>query len=141
MSEVRAERRAASSPSPTSGDGDAPADDSARVRRRARRATRWGSVFTVLALCGLGFLGWQGFDASLKVKGGATSKIITDPAAPGYVASVDPSPVHLVAITDDADALSAFVLFVPDPGGGSGTIVWTLGELIVDVDGTDTALN
>jgi hypothetical protein len=48
--------------------------------------------------------------------------------------------VHLIALTDDSDALSAFVVLVPDASGSGGSIIWSLGELVVDVDGTPTAI-
>jgi hypothetical protein len=108
--------------------------------KRRRRAVRVYSVVTVVALAGIGWLGYQGYDASLKVKGGATATVITDPSAPGYVAAVDATPVHLIALTDDSDALSAFVVLVPDASGSGGSIIWSLGELVVDVDGTPTAI-
>jgi len=134
-------RQVDSSPSRTTsdGDGDAP-PASPTPRPRGRRAVTFFSVFTVVALVGLGVLGYLGYDASLKIKGGATANVITDPAAPGYVAAVDASPVHLVALTAADDELSAFLLFVPDPAGGDGTIVWCLGELVVQVDGAATSL-
>ena len=116
--------------------GSAPeADDGRTARIRAAQRRRWAvrgfSVTTVVALAGVSWLGYQGYDASLKVRGGATAEVITDPSAPGYIAAVDASPVHLVALTDSDDELSAVLLFVPDPSGG-GTIVWSLGELVVE---------
>ncbi len=111
------------------------ADDGRTARIRAAQRRRWAvrgfSVTTVVALAGVSWLGYQGYDASLKVRGGATAEVITDPSAPGYIAAVDASPVHLVALTDSDDELSAVLLFVPDPSGG-GTIVWSLGELVVE---------
>lgn len=133
------DRQVGSSPSDPTGDGDASAPRRPQPRR-GHAAVRVFSVVTVLAVVGLGWLGYEGFDAARRVKGGATATVITDPAAPGFVAAVDATPVYLVALTDADDALSAFLLFVPDPGGGVGSIVWTLGELIVEVDGNPVAL-
>ena len=140
MSEAMTDERSLAS-SPPVADGEAePTLHRTRTWKRRRAAVRVFTVLTVVALVGFGWLGIQGYDAARKIKGGATAKVITDPSAPGYVAAVDASPVHLVALTDASDALSAFLVVVPDPAGGAGTIIWSLGELVVDVDGTPTAL-
>ena len=133
------DRRAGSSPRPPRGDGDPDRPPTASAHRTAR-IVRAFSLLTVLSLVGLGVLGVQGYDAARKIKGGGTATIVTDPAAPGFVAAVDATPVHLVAVTDASDALSALVVFVPDPAGGAGTVVWSLGELVVDEDGTKASL-
>lgn len=135
------DRTTASSPPPGSPEADAtPALHRPHAWKRRRNAVRVFSILTVLALVGLGWLAVQGYDAARRIKGGATATIITDPAAPGFVAAVDATPVHLVALTDAEDALSALVVFVPDPGGGRGSIIWSLGELVVEIDGDQTAL-
>lgn len=124
-------------------DGTGGADEAPhrnRAWKRRRNAVRWFSVVTVLALGGLTFLGYQGYDAAKNVTGGATATVITDPTAPGFVAAVDPTPVHLLALTTTDDALSALIVLVPDPSGSGGSILWSLGELVVEIDGKETAL-
>ncbi|MFN8050596.1 MAG: LytR C-terminal domain-containing protein [Acidimicrobiales bacterium] len=111
-----------------------------RADKRRRNAVRWFSVLTVVCVAGLGGLGYRGYELARQMKGGATSKVITDPAAPGFVAAVDPTPVHLLALTNADDALSALIVLVPATSGGGGNVVWSLGELVVDVDGTATSL-
>ena len=121
--------------------GRGAADDARdRAARRRRNAVRWCAVLTVVALGGLGWMGLQGYDAATKIKGGAQATIVTDPSAAGFVAAVTPSPVHMLALTDADDSLSALFLLVPATTGGGGSVVWSLGELIIEVDGEKTSL-
>lgn len=104
---------------------------------RARTAVRFGAAFFLLAAVGLGALVTVGYGWARDMRGGATAEVVTDPAAPGYLATVDPTPVHLLAITGADDELSAFWVVVPSASGG-GSVIWSLGELIVQIDGKDT---
>lgn len=105
---------------------------------RGRRATRWYAAFTAVATVALVVLGLEGWNTAKGMRGGATTEVISDPDAPGFIATVDPTPVHLVALTTSADELSAVFVIVPAARGG--TVVWTLGELVVDVDGEPKSL-
>lgn len=119
--------------------GDGPGDESgSRTSPRARTATRWYAAFTVVALVALVVLGVEGWNTARAMRGGATTEVISDPDAPGFIATVDPTPVHLMALTTADDALSAVFVMVPAARGG--TVLWTLGELVVDVEGEPKSL-
>ncbi|MEZ5320682.1 MAG: hypothetical protein R2698_01090 [Microthrixaceae bacterium] len=115
--------------------------DSRRDAGGAGRRRRWLPValLSIPALVATVLLGIVGWSSALKVRGGVTSSVVTDPNAPGYVASVQPSPVHLIAVTDEDRALNAMIVIAPRTGGG-GTILWVPGELIVTVDGEQHSL-
>lgn len=164
MTETLSDPRAAS-PGPDPAIADARSDGSAtggagpeeadRIHRpkawkRRRRAVRWWSFLTFVALVALVALGFVGYDAATDLRGGAVSKVITDPGAAGFVASVEPTPVHLLALVDGDDELSAFVALVPPDGGaddatdaqvGEGAVLWSLGELVIERDGAETSLS
>ncbi|HMX65783.1 MAG TPA: LytR C-terminal domain-containing protein [Microthrixaceae bacterium] len=78
------------------------------------------AAFAVLIVA-LALLGYQ---ASRLITGGGTDKV-TDPAAPGYVAEVRPTPVDLVAVTTD-DGVLAGVLIVSSAGAKTGGTVSAL---------------
>lgn len=123
-------------------DSPAPSDDpapaSGRSPRNGRRSTRWFAVWTVVALVALSALAIEGVRTARSMRGGATTEVISDPDAPGFIATVDPTPVHLVALTTANDELSCVMVLVPATRGG--TMVWTLGELVMDVDGQPKSL-
>ncbi|MSX76122.1 MAG: hypothetical protein F2744_10695, partial [Actinobacteria bacterium] len=61
-----------------------------KANRRRHQATVTQGVLTflfVLALIGLGFVGWK---SALKITGGRVSEV-TDPAAPNFIAKVEPT--------------------------------------------------
>ena len=71
------------------------------VRRRRRRriviAQAGVTALFAVLLVGLLLVGWS---SALRITGGSDDAV-TDPAAPGYVASVRPTPVTLIAFTAD----------------------------------------
>ena len=101
-----------------------------RSRRRGRRRTTgWWIAATVLFLAALGALGFIGYRSSLKITGGTPA--VTDPAAPGYVAEVEPTPVQLLAIQDAAGKLAAALIVVTDAGGTGGTVISVPAQLFM----------
>lgn len=103
-----------------------------------RRSTRWFALWTLVALVALSVLAVEGVRTARAMRGGATTEVIKDPDAPGFIATVDPTPVHLVALTTEDDELSSVIVLVPATRGG--TAIWTLGELVMDVDGQPKSL-
>jgi LytR cell envelope-related transcriptional attenuator len=82
-----------------------------KARQRRRRATIVQSVLTVVfvvALVALGLVGWR---SSLKLTGGRDLEV-TDPAAPGYVAEVNPTTADLVAVTASDGSLATMLLLL-----------------------------
>jgi hypothetical protein len=95
----------------------------AAVRKRRRRRVLVGQVvFTVVAaglLVALVAVGWR---SAMRITGGS-DEIVTDPAAPGYVAEVRPTPVTLIAVTGDGEELIALLIVIDDPGTDGVTAV------------------
>ena len=67
----------------------------------------------VVALIGLGFVGWK---SALKITGGRVSEV-TDPAAPNFIAKVEPTNVDLVAVTAADGSLLTALFLLSDPAG------------------------
>lgn len=61
-----------------------------------------------------------GYRASRLITGGGTERV-TDPAAPGFVAEVRPTPVDLVAVTTEDGALAGVLIAAASADGG-GTV-------------------
>jgi hypothetical protein len=99
------------------------------TQRRRHRTTGWLLATTVVFLGLLAGLAFVGYRASLKITGGTSS--VTDPAAPGYVAEVQPTPVDLVAITDDEGGLAGAVIVTAGAGGKGGTVIPVPAELVL----------
>lgn len=94
----------------------------AQRRRRRRRVTILQSVVTLLAVVALCAMSWLGYRYVLRITGGA-DEIVTDPAAPGYVAEVRSTAVSLVAVTGDGDELISVLIVVDDAGAAGITAV------------------
>jgi hypothetical protein len=77
------------------------------------------TVVFVALVAGLVFAGYR---ASLRITGG-TDLEVTDPAAPGYVAEVKPTPVDLLVLTDGEDRLAAGVVVAAGPEGSGGVVL------------------
>jgi hypothetical protein len=93
-----------------------------KARLRRRRATIVQSVLTVVfvvAMLALGFVGWR---SSLKLTGGRDLEV-TDPAAPGYVAEVNPTTADLIAVTGPDEGLATMLLVLGGGEGSSTTVV------------------
>ena len=84
----------------------------------------WQLATTILFVALLAGLAFTGYRASRLITGGGTDTV-TDPAAPGYVAEVRPTPVDLVAITTDSGDLAG-VLIVSGASAESGGTVSAL---------------
>jgi len=95
-----------------------------RSRRTGRRTVWWQLGTTVLFGVLLVALAAVGYRASLLITGGGTDRV-TDPAAPGYVAEVKPTPVDMVAVTAEDGSLAS-VLVVSTPVSGSAATVSVL---------------
>jgi len=106
-----------------------PSTPSRKRRRGRRRTTGWWVAATLLFLVALGALGFIGYRSSLKITGGTPA--VTDPAAPGYVAEVEPTPVELLAVQDAAGKLAAALIVVTDAGGTGGTVISVPAQLFM----------
>ena len=93
-----------------------------RIESRQRRITRMQAGVTILFVVLLAALVWLGYRATLEVGGGSDSRV-TDPTAPGYLAT----PVHTIVdsyvVTDDDGGYVTSLLVVPDSSGSGGTVV------------------
>ena len=112
--------------------------DKARHRLANRRtlafpaAFPWRWLFPVLMVgfaAAIPLLGKSGADAVLRSNSGTLVDRITDPAAPGYLAAVEQTPVGLVVTTDADDALvgATIVTAFADGGGYVITVPLPLG--------------
>jgi len=106
-----------------------PSTPSRKRRRGRRRTTGWWVAATLLFLAALGAIGFIGYRSSLKITGGTPA--VTDPAAPGYVAEVEPTPVELLAVQDAAGKLAAALIVVTDAGGTGGTVISVPAQLFM----------
>ncbi|CAB4539526.1 unannotated protein [freshwater metagenome] len=89
-----------------------------KAQKRRKRATVIQGVLSavfVLALILLGFIGWN---SALKITGGRVSEV-TDPAAPNFIAKVEPTNVELVAVTAPDGSLVTMFFLLSDPAGKS----------------------
>ena len=87
-----------------------------KADKRRHQATVMQGVLTflfVVALIGLGFVGWK---SALKITGGRVSEV-TDPAAPNIIAKVEPTNVDLVAVTAADGSLLTALFLLSDPAG------------------------
>ena len=87
-----------------------------KANKRRHQATVMQGVLTflfVVALIGLGFVGWK---SALKITGGRVSEV-TDPAAPNFIAKVEPTNVDLVAVTAADGSLLTALFLLSDPAG------------------------
>ncbi len=108
-----------------------------KADKRRHQATVMQGVLTflfVVALIGLGFVGWK---SALKITGGRVSEV-TDPAAPNFIAKVEPTNVDLVAVTAADGSLVTALLLLSDPAGkqkgadaAANTVVVVSGGLIL----------
>ncbi|CAN5663070.1 hypothetical protein BH20ACT2_BH20ACT2_11740 [soil metagenome] len=99
---------------------------SLRRRRRARRAAIGAAlVFLVAAVPTLGYVGYRTVADS---RGGQVLDPVTDPAAAGYQALVEPTPTALVVHADDEGDLAALTVLSLGPEGEGG------GAIFVPVD-------
>lgn len=98
------------------------ADDD-RAARRAGPVARWTFIGALaLLVLAVPVLTVVGAKAVLRSNSGRELNVVTDPAAPGYEAAVDPTPTMLVTQTDDAGAISGVtVLSLNASGGGNLT--------------------
>lgn len=94
----------------------------AQRKRRRRRTMAVQVAFTVIALVVAVALVWTGWRSTLRITGGR-NELVTDPAAPGYVAEVRSTPVSLVAVTGDAGELITLLMVISDPGTKAATAV------------------
>ena len=93
-----------------------------KADKRRHQATVMQGVLTflfVVALIGLGFVGWK---SALKITGGRVSEV-TDPAAPNFIAKVEPTDTVSLAFLTDGKV---------EPVGKSGsnrlsgnTLIWS----------------
>ncbi len=116
----------------------APATGRGRRRVVRRRTTRWWVAATVLSALAVLALGWVGWRASLRITGGTPA--VTDPAAPNYVAEVEPTPVELVAVQDEGGALGAALVVISEPDGSGGTVVPVSSQLFAPATPTSPQL-
>jgi hypothetical protein len=100
----------------------------ARRRRRARRKQRvFLAVFgtcTVLLVLAVPVLGWIGFHTVYESRTGKVVHPNLDPAAPGYEAQVEPTPVELVAQMDDELNLLSVTVLTLRAGDQGGAVLF-----------------
>ena len=93
----------------------------AKVRKKRQRMLGVQVATSLLFVALLVGLAWVGYQASLRITGGGSSKV-TDPDAPGYVAEVRPTPVDMVAVTNDAGELASVLVVTEGADGKGGTV-------------------
>ena len=116
-----------------------------RLRRRRRPAPKanwfWRFVFPLM-VAGAGIavlLLWEaGTKAVLDSTDGEELAVVTDPAAPGFEAFVDPTPTMLLVHTDGGQLSGVTVLSQTALDNG-GTAVLLSADLLVEVDGVAAA--
>ena len=116
---------------------------SARVRpQRARRSVWWRvgypAAFVLLALA-IPALVWVGLRVILDSTDGQLVSRVTDPAAPGYEAVVDPTPTNLVVSVDADGKLDSLSLLALTSDGVGGVITIPAGT-VVPIDTADLSL-
>ena len=92
-----------------------------RTKKKRQRVVVFQVISTGLFLALLAGLGWVGYQSSLRITGGNSSKV-TDPSEPGYVAEVRPTPVDMVAVTDPSGALASVLVVTEGADGKGGTV-------------------
>ncbi|MDG1409960.1 MAG: LytR C-terminal domain-containing protein [Acidimicrobiales bacterium] len=116
-----------------------------RLRRRRRPAPKanwfWRFIFPLM-VAGAGIavlLLWEaGTKAVLDSTDGEEFAVVTDPAAPGFEAFVDPTPTMLLVHTDGGQLSGVTVLSQTALDNG-GTAVLLSADLLVEVDGVAAA--
>lgn len=112
-------------------------DRATDAARHHRRALGVYAVATVLFAGAVGYLAKNGYDRSLELTGGVNpSAGALSPDSPGYEASVQPTPVSLVAVMgDDHQPVNVAVVATPPGKNGGGTVVLLPLDTIGSVDG------
>lgn len=105
------------------------------MRRRRRSITWVVLVVSLLVLAGIGTLGYLGYQASLDISGGELLEVESDPAAPGFEAVVQATPVHLAVLLDEQGSVSAINLFSRSAGETGGSILFIPISAAVDIEG------
>lgn len=114
---------------------EAPAVRSARKRPAPSPHPFWGLVFPflVVAAAALVFAVWRdGTKLVLDSNDGERRETITDPAAPGYRAFVDPTPTMLIAHLSDARDLVGITVLAQTALAQGGTAVLVSAELLLE---------
>ncbi len=115
-------------------------NQSSIVRRRGKRPAPsphpfWGLVFPflVVAAAGLVFAVWSdGTRLVLDSNSGERIETITDPAAPGYRAFVDPTPTMLIAHLSDSGELVGMTVLAQTVRDQGGTAVLISAESLLE---------
>jgi LytR cell envelope-related transcriptional attenuator len=127
---------------------DQPLDPQDQGRRGpvagARRPSRlWMSLFAtgmVIAVLTAGVLTYVGLDTVRTSKAGRIVSTVTDPAAPGFEAFVEPTPTLVVFHVVRNDLRSIAVLALNN-GGAGGSVILVPRTTLFEADGTESPLN
>ncbi len=100
-------------------------------RRRGRYAAPVFGVLTLVALVGAAFLVREGYRTAREITGGidVDTQIAAD--APGYIATVSPTPVRVLVLSNAEGAVD-FLVVAESPGGSGARLMWVVGDMIVD---------
>lgn len=100
-------------------------------RPRSSRWWRWGfPIALTLLVLAIPALWWAGAQVVLGSNEGREVKVITDPAAPGWEATVDPTPVLALAVLDEAGELDHIAVLTLTAEGSGGVVVFPSGTVM-----------
>jgi hypothetical protein len=102
------------------------------------RSSRWWRVGFPVALVVLivliPVLVWLGIRVVLGSNEGRIVRVVTDPSAPGWEATVDPTPVHALALVNEQDQLDSVAVLTLG-GDASGSVVMLSSATVMNVPG------
>jgi hypothetical protein len=102
------------------------------------RSSRWWRIGFPIALIALivliPVLVWVGVKVVLGSNEGRIVRTVTDPSAPGWEATVDPTPVHALALVNEQGQLDS-VAVLSLTGEGSGSVVVLSSATVMGVPG------
>jgi hypothetical protein len=101
------------------------------TRRRASRWWRYGFPVALVALIlAIPALMWAGAQVVLGSSEGREIRVVTDPAAPGWEATVDPTPVLALAVLDPQGELDHVAVLALTAEGTGGAVVFPSGTVM-----------
>ena len=120
----------------TSSHGEGPS--SRHTPAHLRPHQRWWRIgfplVLVVLILAIPVLVWAGSRVVLSSSDGRIVQAITDPAAPGWEATVDPTPLMALALVDEAGQLDSVAVLALS-GEGSGSVVMVSAATVMGVPG------